>query len=160
MAGPGPGDEAPEIELESTAGAIRLSEQLARGPVLLVFYPGDDTPVCTRQLCDYRDNVSVFRDAGIQVLAINTQSLASHEAFAAKHDLPFPLLSDPTGDTCRAYGARGLLGVTKRALFLVATDRRVRYRRVDLPVFRRTAEELQRVIADLDLEAAATRGDS
>ncbi len=149
--GPDVGDVAPDFALASTAGKIQLSERLKQGAVLLVFYPGDDTPVCTRQLCDYRDNLSVFADLGVEVLALNPQSLASHEAFAKKHCLPFPLLADGDREVCRAYGAAGLLGMTKRALVLVGRDGRVKYRRTDLPVFRRTAAELRQVIARLDL---------
>lgn len=152
--GPEIGDEAPEFTLESTEGTISLADRLAHSAVLLVFYPGDDTPVCTRQLCDYRDNLSVFRDLGVDVLALNTQSLDSHRKFAEKHDLPFPLLADDGGSVCKAYGASGLLGMTKRALFLVDRDGRVRYRHVDLPVFRRKADELRDVIAGLELGAA------
>ncbi len=151
--GPQVGDAAPDFRLDSTRSEIRLSERWTNGPVLLVFYPGDDTPVCTRQLCDYRDNLSVFSDLGVEVIAINSQPLASHRAFAEKHGLPFALVSDPERTTCRAYGALGLLGMTRRALFLIGDDGRVLYRQVDLPIFRRTAEELQGVLADLDLRA-------
>ena len=149
--GPDRGDPAPDFELDSTQGRVRLSERLKQGPVLLVFYPGDDTPVCTRQLCDYRDNLSMFSDLGVQVLAINPQSLDSHRAFAEKHSLPFPIVSDPGRSTCRAYGAVGLLGMTRRALVLVGRDGRVRYRHADLPIFRRTAEELRTVLDGLGL---------
>ncbi|MEE8557766.1 MAG: peroxiredoxin [Myxococcota bacterium] len=151
MAGPEVGSAGPDFELDSTEGPIRLSDQLARGPVLLVFYPGDDTPVCTRQLCDYRDNLEVFASLGVQVLAVNPQRLESHRAFAKKHALPFPLLSDPKRNACRAYGAVGLLGMTRRALVLVGRDGRILYTRTDLPIFRRTAEELRGVLAGLDL---------
>ena len=151
--GPQVGDEAPDFRLDSTRSEIRLSERLAHGPVLLVFYPGDDTPVCTRQLCDYRDNLSVFSDLGVEVIAVNSQSLASHREFAEKHGLPFALVSDPKRETCAAYGALGLLGMTRRALFLIGDDGRVLYRRVDLPIFRRTAEELRGVLAGLGLRA-------
>jgi len=145
------GDRAPDFELESTAGPIRLGERLEKSAVLLVFYPGDDTPICTRQLCDYRDNLAAFRDLGVDVLAINPQGLDSHESFAKKHDLPFPLCADEDKAVCGAYGANGLLGMTKRALFLIDRGGVVRYRKVDLPIFRRTAEELQTVIGDLEL---------
>ncbi len=147
--GPQVGDLAPDFELGSTEGPIKLSERLALGAVLLVFYPGDDTPVCTRQLCDYRDNLRVFSDVGIQVIGLNPQSSASHEAFAKKHGLPFPLVSDPERAACRAYGAVGLLGMTRRALYLIGRDGRVKYRRTDLPLFRRTAAELEKVISGL-----------
>jgi peroxiredoxin Q/BCP len=148
--GPDVGDRAPDFELESTEGPVRLSERLEKSAVLLVFYPGDDTPVCTRQLCDYRDNLDVFRGLGVDVLAVNPQSLASHRAFAEKHDLPFPLCADEDKAVCRAYGAVGLLGMTRRALFLVDRQGVVRYRKVDLPVFRRTADELREALGGLD----------
>jgi peroxiredoxin len=147
------GDPAPDFTLPSTAGDVALSERLRERAVLLVFYPGDDTPVCTRQLCDYRDHLSVFTELGVDVLAINLQNLASHERFAKKHQLPFPLLSDGERSMCRAYGAVGLFGVAKRALFLIGRDGRVAWRRTDLPFFRRTAEELREVIAAHSLGA-------
>lgn len=149
--GPDRGDKAPGFELESTHGPISLASQLGRGAVLLVFYPADDSPVCTRQLCDYRDHLQEFAELGVQVLAINPESLDSHRSFASQHELPFPLLSDPTREVCRAYGAVGLLGMTRRSLFLIARDGRVAYRKTDLPIFHRTAEELRKVIAAADL---------
>ena len=110
--GPAVGDQAPEFELQSTRGSVRLSEHLAKGAALLVFYPGDGTPVCTKQLCDYRDNLDVFSGLGVQVLAVNPAPLSSHEKFAEAFDLPFPLLSDPESKVCDAYGASGLFGMT------------------------------------------------
>ncbi len=143
------GESAPEFSLESTHGKITLSERLAKGQVLLVFYPGDDTPVCTRQLCDYRDQLEGFSELDVDVIAVNAQSLASHETFAARHGLPFPLCSDPDRSVCRDYGASGLFGMTKRALVLVGRDGQVRWRRTDLPIFHRSAEELREVIGEL-----------
>lgn len=148
---PDVGDVAPDFTLASTDGDVRLAERLRDGHVLLVFYPGDNTPVCTKQLCDYRDNLEVFNELGVQVFAINPQKLRSHERFAAKYELPFPLLADEGGGVCEAYGARNFLGQAKRALVLVGRDGRIKYRRVDLPVFRRTADELRDVIGDLGL---------
>jgi len=144
-------DIAPDFSLPSTAGEIKLSDRLSRSSVLLVFYPGDGTPVCTRQLCDYRDNLAVFADLGVDVLAINPQGLDSHRRFADKHGLRFPLLSDSEKRVCRAYGAVGMFGVTRRMLVLIDRNRRIRWRCTDLPIFRRTAEEIREVIADLDL---------
>ncbi len=149
--GPSVGEKAPGFTLESTHGRIELSDRLATGAVLLVFYPGDDTPVCTRQLCDYRDHLEDFESLGVGVLGINPQSVESHRSFAVKHELPFPLLSDPEREVCRGYGAVGLLGMTRRSLFLIARDGRVAYRKTDLPIFHRTSEELRPVIAGADL---------
>ena len=143
------GDAAPDFTLPSTRGEITLSRQLESGDVLLVFYPGDDTPVCTKQLCDYRDNLAVFGELGVQVIGINPQALDSHERFAKKHGLEFPLVSDADKRVCRAYGAIGLLGTTKRALVLVGRDGRVRWQRSDLPIFHRSAAQLRDVITGL-----------
>ena len=149
MASPRVGDLAPDFSLPSPQGEISLSQRCKRRSVLLVFYPGDETPVCTKQLCDYQNHLGVFEDLGVDVLAINPQSLESHEKFAANHDLSFPLLCDPDKQVCRSYGALGLLGMAKRALVLVGTDQRVRYSRVDLPIFHRSAAELEEVIEGL-----------
>lgn len=145
------GSAAPDFVLPSTEGEIRLSDRLATRAVLLVFYPGDDTPVCTKQLCDYRDNLSVFADLGVDVLAINPQSLSSHEKFSNKHSLPFPLLSDEDKSVCRSFDAIGLLGSAKRALVLIGRDGLVKWKRSDLPIFRRSADELRDVIGELTL---------
>jgi len=145
------GAAAPDFTLPSTQGPITLSERLKKRAVLLVFYPGDDTPVCTRQLCDYRDHLADFEGLGVDVLALNPQPLASHERFARKHALSFPLLSDSDSSVCRSYGAVGLLGMTKRALVLIAKDGRIRWRHTDLPIFRRSAEELRTKISELRL---------
>jgi peroxiredoxin len=153
MPTPQVGDLAPDFTLPGTQGSITLSERLKRRAVLLVFYPGDDTPVCTRQLCDYRDHLKDFETLGVDVLALNPQPLDSHQRFASKHGLSFPLLSDADSKVCRSYGAVGLLGMTKRALVLIGRDRRIRWRHTDLPIFRRSAEELRSRISELRLEA-------
>ncbi len=152
--GPDVGDIAPNFSLPSTDGNFVLSDRLTHGAILLVFYPGDNTPVCTKQLCDYRDNLSVFEDLGVQIAAINKQGIASHDRFSKKHQLPFPLLADENKAVCRAYGALGLLGMVKRALFLVGEDRVTRYRQVDLPMFRKTAEELQVALQETQRESS------
>ena len=145
------GDLAPDFTLPSTQGTVRLSERLARRPVLLVFYPGDNTPVCTKQLCNYRDHMSVFSDLGVEVLGINPQSESSHTAFSKKHSLPFPLLSDEGGAVCRQYGALNFLGQAKRALVLIGQDGRVKWRRTDFPLFHQTADDVRRAVAQLGL---------
>jgi len=147
------GHLAADFTLPSTLGEVTLSSRCAERNVLLVFYPGDDTPVCTKQLCDYRDHLGVFEDLDVDVLGINPQSLESHRLFAEKHGISFPLLSDADKSVCRAYGALNLLGMAKRALVLVGRDRRVRYSRVDLPIFHRSAAELEEVIENLGADS-------
>jgi peroxiredoxin len=148
---PDVGDTAPDFTLQSTEGEITLSKRLKGGAVLLVFYPGDDTPVCTKQLCNYRDNLDTFDDLNVQVLAINPQSDDSHRKFASKQSFPFPLLSDPGGKVCKQYGALNFLGMAKRALVLIGQDRKVKWRQASLPIFHKSAEDIRKVIADLKL---------
>ena len=151
MSTPEAGDRAPDFTLPSNRGQVSLKTLLAQGPVLLVFYPGDDTPVCTKQLCDYRDNLDVFRKLGIQVVALNPQSEESHGKFAEKHRLPFPVAADAGGTVTRAYGARGLLGMTKRALVLVGRDGVIAWRKTDFPIFYETAEDVRAAVERLSL---------
>src|SRR5262245_32310414 len=104
------GDDAPEFELPDDAGR-RYSLEAQRGKrQLLVFYPGDATPVCTAQLCDYRDGVEEFEGLGIEVVGISTDDAASHQRFRKKYDLPFRLLVDAGAAVARKYGAHGIMG--------------------------------------------------
>jgi thioredoxin-dependent peroxiredoxin len=127
MARLGPGDRAPDFELEGTAGRFKLSAH--RGErVVLLFYPGDDTPVCTRQFCSYRDRSDELAALDATVVGISSQSLDSHRAFSANNRLTVPLLADGDASVAKAYGAwrRGL--GTKRAVVIVDEDGIVRYR--------------------------------
>src|SRR4051795_7444348 len=98
------GDRAPDFELEGTDGTFRLSDHRGKRVVLL-FYPGDNTPVCTRQFCSYRDSAEDVSRLDAVVVGISAQSLDSHAAFTAKHGLNVPLLADVDCDVAKAYGA-------------------------------------------------------
>ena len=99
------GDPAPDFELEGTNGSFKLSDH--RGErVVLLFYPGDNTAVCTKQFCSYRDNAEAFGALDATVIGISGQSLASHRDFSEKHGLTVPLLADEGGDVAMSYGAR------------------------------------------------------
>ena len=149
---PDVGDPAVDFTLPSTQGSVRLSDLLRDGAVLLVFHPKDDTLVCTRQLCNYRDNLSTFEDLGVQVVAINDDALETHEAFARKYGFPFPLASDEGRRVCRAYGVLLDLFKLRRALVLIGEDGKVWWRHAELRVFHRRASELAEVIAELRRE--------
>jgi len=98
------GKPAPDFELESDTGeTVRLSD-LRGKPVVLYFYPKDDTPGCTRQACGIRDAWGEFQRAGAEVLGISADTQASHERFKAKYSLPFTLLADPEGKLGEPYG--------------------------------------------------------
>jgi len=148
---PDVGATAPDFTLPSTQGEITLSNALQKGAVLLVFYPGDDTPVCTKQLCNYRDNLGVFGDLGVQVIAINPQSQDSHRKFADKHQFPFPVVSDADKAVCKQYGAINFLGMAKRALVLVGRDGKIKWRKTDFPIFHQTTADIKAAVAGLKL---------
>jgi peroxiredoxin Q/BCP len=95
--------------------------------VVLAFYPGDDTIVCTRQLCSYQDDLARLTDLGARVWGISPQDVDSHERFAAKRGLSFPLLADPDRIAIRAYGVGGPLGHTKRSIFVIDAEGVVRW---------------------------------
>ena len=116
----GVGDRAPAFTLQGSGGTTHsLSDHLGH-PVVIVFYPGDDTPVCTVQLTRYTEDAPDFERVGAQVLAMSPQSIESHERFAAKQGgFAFPLLADVDKAVGRAYGIVGPLGFYRRAAFVV-----------------------------------------
>lgn len=144
------GDRAPDFTLVDDHGeSFTLSKHVGHR-ILLVFYPGDDTPVCTRQLCDYRDGIEQFEGLGVEVVGISGDDAASHRKFRERHQLPFTLLSDPELSVAGQYGCRGMLGM-KRGVFLVDEGGILRYAHVEsVAVFRRSREELIEVIEQLE----------
>jgi len=120
---------APDFTLKDGDGNDwRLSEQRGR-VVVLLFYPGDETPVCTRQMCSVRDNWEQYRETGAEVVGISTDSVESHRAFAEHHSLPLRLLSDPDGAAAKVYGAKSWLpGRAARAVVVIDAEGRVRHR--------------------------------
>lgn len=144
------GQQAPPFELpDDQGGLFELSSRRGK-KVLLVFYPGDNTPVCTRQLCDYRDGIESFSELGVEVVGISIDDANSHRGFRDKHNLPFVLLSDADLSVADSYGCRGMLGM-KRGVFLVDEQGVLQYVHVEvLAVFRRSRVELLEVIRALD----------
>ena len=146
--GPRPGDKAPDFELEGTQGTFRLSDNLGKRVVLL-FYPGDNTPVCTKQFCSYRDNSAGMESLDAVVVGISSQGLDSHKGFVAKHNLNVPLLADTEKVAAGLYGMTGMVPPgTKRGVVIVDAEGVVRYRhdhRLGLDF--QTVEELQQALA-------------
>jgi peroxiredoxin Q/BCP len=126
MAFPAVGDKAPDFILEGTGGTYALVEQRGR-PVVLAFYPGDDTPVCTVQLKSYNDDLGQFTELGAILWAISPQSVKSHDHFSERHEFGFPLLADEDKATFRAYGCLGPLGFPRRSIFVIDREGIVRY---------------------------------
>lgn len=115
-----PGSQAPELVLEDQDGNLfRLSSLRGKGPVVLFFYPKDETPVCTREACGFRDLHNAFTTHGATVIGISADRPASHRAFVELHGLPYLLLSDPEDAAFRAFGLRRVLGMKQRATFVL-----------------------------------------
>lgn len=132
---PAPDFTLPGLLLSTDGTAEHRDYRLAGAkgsPLVLVFYPGDNTPVCTKQLCSYTSDLDRFRDLGATVWGISPQGLESHEAFARQYDLRFPLLADPERTVAKAYGiAVPGLGL-RRSVFILDADGTVRWRHIAL----------------------------
>jgi thioredoxin-dependent peroxiredoxin len=128
----GVGDRAPDFELSGVDGRIhRLADYRGRW-LVLAFYPGDFTPICTRQFCSYRDAADRLDQLDAAVLGISPQSVDSHERFREQYGLTVPLLADPNRTMIRAYGVLGPGGLVRRSIFIVDPGGLVRYRHVAL----------------------------
>lgn len=121
------GELAPEFTLPGTGGRTFSLSAFRGQPVVIVFYPGDDSPVCTKQLNSYNNELSAFEGVGAQVLAISAQDMPSHEAFASKYGFKFPLLADTDKSVATAYGTVGPLGFPRRSVFVVDGEGIIRY---------------------------------
>jgi thioredoxin-dependent peroxiredoxin len=122
------GQAAPDFELPDQTGQLHSIEDYRGQWVALYFYPKDDTPGCTTEACEFRDNIFAFRDLNCQVLGVSLDDAASHRQFSDKYDLPFPLLADTEGTTADAYGVKAkMYGMTlaKRQTFLIDPEGRI-----------------------------------
>jgi thioredoxin-dependent peroxiredoxin len=122
------GTPAPDISLPDSDGKTWcLSDQRGK-VVVLLFYPGDETPICTKQMCSVRDRWEDYRATGAEVVGISTDSVESHKKFAEHHDLPLRLLSDAGGEASTRYGARSLIpGKVARSVFVIDAQGILRY---------------------------------
>ncbi|HVM07037.1 MAG TPA: peroxiredoxin [Acidimicrobiales bacterium] len=123
----GVGDVAPDFRLPGTGDREYSLSDYRGQTVVLVFYPGDNTPVCTMQLNTYNSDLAQFEDLGAQILAISPQSVDSHERFADVHGFRFPLLADEGTAVGRAYGILGPVGFYRRSVFVIDASGIIRY---------------------------------
>jgi peroxiredoxin Q/BCP len=142
------GDIAPDFSLKDAHGdEWNLSEQRGK-TVVLLFYPGDDTPVCTKQLCSVRDNWEQYKATGAEVVGISTDSVASHRNFADKYNLTLRLLADEKGEVNKLYDAKSWLpGRSARAVVVIDKTGRVAYHKVQpVSLFRPKDDEILEAI--------------
>lgn len=119
------GQPAPDFELADQAGQLHSLEDYRGQWVVLYFYPKDETPGCTTEACEFRDNIFAFKKLNSQVLGVSLDDVESHRGFAENHDLPFPLLADTDGIAADSYKVKTRmfgLAVAKRQTFLVDPD--------------------------------------
>ena len=150
------GAPAPEFELSDQTGQLHSLEDYRDQWVVLYFYPKDDTPGCTTEACEFRDNIFAFREINAQILGVSFDDVDSHREFAEQHSLPFPLLADTDGKAAAAYGVRTrMLGMTvaKRQTFLIDPAGKVAKHYVSVQPATHAAE----VLADLKTLGAGPR---
>lgn len=121
------GDRAPDFSLEGTGGKTYKLSDYRGQPVVLVFYPGDNTPVCTRQLQAYTEDWEQFEGLNAVVLALSPQDVESHEGFSCKHGFRFPLLADTDKKVGADYGILGPLGFYRRSVYVIDGEGVIRY---------------------------------
>lgn len=123
------GSPAPAFTAESTQGTIHLQDYLGRQNVVLIFYPGDDTPVCTKQLCAIQDQYSELEKLDTVVFGVNPADLGKHQAFSAKFGYRFPLIVDADEQIRTAYGVGKILGLLfqQRIVYIIGKDGTIIY---------------------------------
>jgi peroxiredoxin Q/BCP len=144
-----PGTTAPDFELPDADGKlIRLSQYRGQNSVVVYFYPKDDTSVCTKQACSFRDDFAKFQSAGAVIFGISDDSGMSHKAFSAKYGLPFPLLSDTGGRVRKLFGVAKKFGVLPgRVTFVIDQEGVVRF---VYSALRESDKHVQQALAALD----------
>ena len=130
------GEPAPDFELKDQSGQLHSIEDYRGNWVALYFYPKDDTPGCTTEACEFRDNIFAFKNANCQILGVSLDDAESHKEFSEKYGLPFPLLADTEGSAAEAYGVKTrMFGMTiaKRQTFLIDPEGNIakHYEKVD-----------------------------
>ena len=142
------GDPMPPTTLVGDAGPVELRERLGK-PLVVYFYPADETYGCTIQACGFRDRYADFIDAGADVIGISKDDGLSHAKFKAHHQLPFTLLSDAGSKVAEAWGVRGRLGLPGRVTFVFDATGALRYRFDSMIRFSKHIDEALRVIKSL-----------
>jgi peroxiredoxin Q/BCP len=142
------GDSAPAIALKDAEGVERRSDQLAGALLVLFFYPKDDTPGCTMEACAFRDSYADLQALGAEVWGVSGDDAGSHQRFASRHNLPYPLLVDRGNQLRRAFGVPAVLGLLPgRVTYVIDADGVIRHvfnNLLDGPAHRREALEALR----------------
>ncbi len=146
------GETAPDFTLKDLDGDSWSLHKHKGKIVVLLFYPGDDTPVCTKQLCSVRDNWSQYQETGAEVVGISTDSVKSHKSFADKYSLTLKLLSDENGEVVKDYKVTSWIpGRSARAVVVIDKAGKIAYHKVQsLSLFRPNDSEILEAIKKAD----------
>lgn len=142
------GDAMPETTLTGPDGPVPLRDKLGK-PLVVYFYPKDETYGCTKEACAFRDQYEDFTAAGAEVIGVSRDDAVSHDKFRANHRLPFTLLSDPDGAAARAWGVRGALGLPGRVTFVFDSGGVLRHRFDSMVRFGKHVDEALEVVRRL-----------
>jgi peroxiredoxin Q/BCP len=147
------GGIAPDFKLKKADGSLfHLAEACREKPVIMVFYPGDFTPVCTKQLCEYQENFEKLEKWNVQLVGLSKDTSEKHQSFTKKYGFSFPLLTDVKNEVAKAYGCTSSLmfGLVSRAICIVGKDQKLLYRHVEaIPVTRRSSDDIVQALQDL-----------
>jgi len=147
---------APDFSaIDSDGNSVSLSDYKGKY-LLLIFYPKDNSPVCTKQLCEYGDSIEDFLEIGTDMLAVNTGTVDEHKYFGVKNNIKIKLLSDTDKKISMDYRVLNLLGMPKRAVFLIDKNGIIRYENIMLPVFYKKKnaliDEISKIIKSVESE--------
>jgi peroxiredoxin Q/BCP len=142
------GDQAPDFSAPLSDGTtFHLKDWLAKAPIVLYFYPKDDTPGCTKEACALRDDFGAFKDLKATVVGVSYDSVESHKKFIEKYKLPFPLIADEKKEVAKAFGVGGTL-FANRATFIIGKDGRILYANPSVDA-KTHSEEIRAVLSKL-----------
>jgi peroxiredoxin Q/BCP len=151
------GSKAPDFKLKDHTGKDwTLKDVVAHSPAILVFYPSDFSPVCTKQFCNYRDALEEFKELDVKIFGISSNSMESHAEFSQKYSIPFVFLSDPDKAVAKAYDCTSvfMLNTVSRAVCIINKKGIILYRYVEPTILtRRKSEELVGILKDLKTHA-------
>ncbi|MEM1173236.1 MAG: peroxiredoxin [Pseudomonadota bacterium] len=153
LANPAVNDAAPSFELPDQTGKVHTLEDYRGQWVVLYFYPKNNTPGCTTEACEFRDNIFAFKRMNAQIIGVSLDDVDSHKEFAEEYDLPFPLLADTEGQLSEAYDVLGFMGqMAKRQTFIINPDGKIakHYEKV------RPDVHSEEVLADLETLGATS----
>ena len=158
MSRPESGDRAPAFSLQTDNGESVTLADFAGRALILYFYPKDETPGCTTEACEFRDNIFAYRKLNAQILGVSLDDVESHAKFAENHSLPFPILADTEGEVADAYGVRTRrfgFEMAKRETFLIDPEGKLAVHYSDVDPDTHSAE----VLADLTARSAQAAGE-